>query len=293
MTLILTVATEKAVVQAADRRLTLSDGRVFTDETMKQILVLCASSYFVISYTGLAKLGSRRTDLAIVEHLADIGAGSLGLNEICESLKSFLKRSMQEMRHVSRPWRKLTLVLAGFGVPGPFVTMISNFESWRPPVHLAEAEDDFQSEFFGLRVKEQKKGKFVGVHGASAAITDRINFRLRHYYKKDYWHEASTKNIADTLVSIIREAAQTPGTGKLIGSDCIVSVVPPDPNYDAITADYSLGRKAVRSMPHMISPSMAVQQVEIRGRGPVSVGFATSWRVGEEVDLLDDEKNSK
>lgn len=62
MTLILTVATDRKVIQASDRLATLPDGTVHNDKANKTVAVTCQEGQFSISFTGAAYIDGKSTD---------------------------------------------------------------------------------------------------------------------------------------------------------------------------------------------------------------------------------------
>ncbi|HUQ63853.1 MAG TPA: hypothetical protein VM121_08870 [Acidimicrobiales bacterium] len=93
MTLVLTVVSQRYVVQASDRRLTGLDGSLFED-TANKALIYCSFASFAL--TGLATIGNRRT-----EHLM-LSALSQG-HDLQEAMAVLGKRATAAFRQLQFP----------------------------------------------------------------------------------------------------------------------------------------------------------------------------------------------
>lgn len=105
MTLILSCLTPKYIVQVSDRRLTWPDGRVF-DETANKAIVFHGRA--AIAYTGIALIGSQRTDEWIADQILDC----TGVQDAIDTLKAALDERIVQL---SAPNRGLTVCLDLWG----------------------------------------------------------------------------------------------------------------------------------------------------------------------------------
>jgi hypothetical protein len=105
MTLILSCLTPKYIVQVSDRRLTWPDGRVADDAANKAIVFHGRACF---AYTGIAQIGSQRTD----EWIADQLLRCSGIQNAIDSLKRALDKRVVQL---PAPNRQLTVVIDLWG----------------------------------------------------------------------------------------------------------------------------------------------------------------------------------
>src|SRR5258708_6773944 len=157
MTLILSLATPEFLVQVADRRLSLMypNGRfvVNKEEVVKQTL-FC--NRMIFAYTGLANIGSLKTDVRLAHKL-----GELPTESVDEAITHLRDRATEAFRSIYHPPRIKIHAFVGLGWTrlsddGPFLpTMcrISNFHDEDGKL-LSQARDEFTT---GYRVYEPPK----------------------------------------------------------------------------------------------------------------------------------------
>lgn len=109
MTLILSCLTPKYIVQVSDRRLTWPDGRVADDSAIKAIVF---HGRACIAYTGIAQIGSQRTDEWIANHLLH----QAGFQQAIDHLKAALDSEIHKLR---APNRYLSVVIDLWGTQIP------------------------------------------------------------------------------------------------------------------------------------------------------------------------------
>jgi hypothetical protein len=150
MTLVITAATSRFVVQVSDRRLTYPDGCIYDDEANKAVVLQCRNAKLSMAYTGLGCVGSMRTDEWLVDVLANAGAGHKPMEEVIELLT---QSATIEFARLSAPLeqKRLALVLAGWylrekDVLNPVVWSVSNFEGTRWE-SLPKAKPVFEARF--------------------------------------------------------------------------------------------------------------------------------------------------
>lgn len=86
MTLIITALADDAVVQVSDRRLTLADGSIFSEDATKAICIACSDARVSLAYTGLARIGMTPTDHWLMELLTEGRAANKTFPELLEAL---------------------------------------------------------------------------------------------------------------------------------------------------------------------------------------------------------------
>lgn len=109
MTLILSCLTPEYIVQVSDRRLTMPNGEIFDDSANKAIVFL---GHACIAYTGIAAIGSQRTDEWITNQLV----GQPSLEQAINRLKDALNQTIPRLRV---PNKHLTVVIDWWGMPTP------------------------------------------------------------------------------------------------------------------------------------------------------------------------------
>jgi hypothetical protein len=151
MTLILSLATPWYVIQVADRRLVWSDTWRIADDAANKVVQFCNQMAF--SYTGLAELGGRKTDVWLTEQLVTLSSKDPDV-----VLKHIADRATEAVRKIPYPTRKKFHAFVGIGwttEPSkpcrPLICEVTNFRSPDPEAKmLTEAQDRFvvcQSEF--------------------------------------------------------------------------------------------------------------------------------------------------
>jgi hypothetical protein len=139
VTLIVVGGCPAFIVQVSDRRLTWSDGRAPEEEECKAIHLRLPAADFLIGYTGLAKIGSKRTSDVIMEILVDAAAASgYDANRLFETLADELSGMFGSwpIRSLTSAQRRLTVMATGFiyrdlqTIPGPFQVLLTNYQDW-------------------------------------------------------------------------------------------------------------------------------------------------------------------
>ncbi|MDO8683870.1 MAG: hypothetical protein Q7N50_10360, partial [Armatimonadota bacterium] len=100
VTLILTCLTHEQIVQVSDRRLTTMDGKPKCDAANKAIVYAPAAAF---SYTGIAQIGSKRTDEWIMDQLT----GSQQIGDVLDGLQNALNNTVPKLHY---PYKGLAIV---------------------------------------------------------------------------------------------------------------------------------------------------------------------------------------
>lgn len=255
MTLIITALSENAVFQVSDRRLTRTNGSLYDDLAIKAICVSCVDASFCIAYTGLAQIGSCRTDEWVTDYLASIKAGELGFTELLDSLQKHVASTFRGLRNLGRI-RGITFVIAGFGRPGPFMGLLSNVEdgngNW-----LRDIDDNFRARFYFRNDKPMRKLDLVinGREKATETLDKAIQKIRQRYLGK------SQEKVMAVLVQLIREAAGHPKGGYMIGRNCMGVMVNPTGCFSC--QDYPENDSPQQYMPHIILRGASYKDIKI------------------------------
>lgn len=111
MTLIITALAKNKVVQASDRRLTRLDGSLFDDQANKVICVRCNNAMFSVAYTGIARIGGKRTDEWIADYFDAVP--DIALKPIHEIRRELTDYATATFARHQKPMF-LDVVMAGF-----------------------------------------------------------------------------------------------------------------------------------------------------------------------------------
>ena len=123
MTIILTCSTIEYIAQVSDRRLTFKDGKPPNDNANKAIAFKYDN---VFAYTGIAKIGTKRTDLWI----ADILEQHFTLEEALQAIQCKANKDIQRLPYSEK---RLAVICACFASTEPYaphmptIVVISNF----------------------------------------------------------------------------------------------------------------------------------------------------------------------
>ena len=256
MTLIITALADDAVVQVSDRRLTLADGTVFSENANKAICVDCADSRVSVAYTGLARIDTTPTDHWLVDLLTDISAAKKSFPDVVAAVAERATERFRALRHL-RDRRGLSLVFAGFGPPGAVMALVSNQEDssgqWLPAV-----SDRFESGFW-LRDEHVMRKLDLMVSGAEAAVTPALTDAIERIRSR--FLDRSPEERVNVLVDVLRRAAKHPHHGWLIGEDCMGVIVANDGGF--MSTYHSETSTAVSYMPHYVGSGMSARDVWI------------------------------
>jgi hypothetical protein len=262
MTLILTAATGFGVYQASDRRLTRPDGSLFDDESNKAICVRCRNAGFVIGYTGLAFIGSVSTDVWLVEMLARIRAGLMGINDISVALREELTDAFRRIA-VPVQHRGLTLVMAGFhGRSIPVIAYISNLKN--PD---GSASDTVLDRFHKMAIRPgpgstRETYILIDVQGILPAVTKPIARQFSKLVKKKFFHKSDQETVREKLVSLLRACAGTVEARNLVGKSCMSVAI--DARSGITSSAYHPTRSSPKSYaPHFVGPDSSVWNVRM------------------------------
>jgi hypothetical protein len=129
MTLVLTCLTQEHIVQVADRRLTLSSGALYDDDTNKAVFY---GGRVAVAYTGLAQMEGKPTAEWIGWCMKDASKTEEAMGLVAKRAERYLSgANVQDKRFavVATGWA----TLRGAAPIRPFMCVVSNFmnEEWK------------------------------------------------------------------------------------------------------------------------------------------------------------------
>lgn len=256
MTLIITALAEDAVVQVSDRRLTLPDGTVYSEQANKAICFDCADAHVSLAYTGLARIGTTPTDQWLVDLLTDNSLAHEPFPKAVDAVARLATERFQKLRNLGDR-RRLSLVFGGFGPLGPLVALVSNFEdgsgSWLPDV-----ADTFAAHFW-LRNNSSMRKLDLMISGAEAAVTHELISTIERIRKR--FLAKSPEERINVFVQVLRGAAADPEHGWLIGTECMGVIVCPHEGFQATY--HPSGDISLAYMPNYVQPGMSARDIWI------------------------------
>lgn len=262
MTLIVTALAEDAIVQVSDRRLIYPDGTIYSDNETKAVCVKCSDAIFSIAYTGLARLGLQRTARAtghwLVDFFSESGKLQMRYPELIKQLKAYSTASFGTLCHLNNG---ITIVLAGFGPPGPFITTLSNQEDsqgrWLDSVSNTFSLGGFFRNDAPLRKLD------IMINGAEKAITSNLSNSIQKI-RKHFFSLVPEKRVS-VLVQLIRLASENGKSGQAIGKDCMSVIV--KPNQGFVANYHPENSSAISYIPHFVTEGVVYRDLWISTDG--------------------------
>ncbi len=253
VTLILTLVDKNKMVQVSDRRLTKFNGEVHNDNVNKAVCIGMSHLHFAVAYTGLAYIGSarteNRTDYWLLEHLGSITRNKRPTVEnIC---RSFSEQATRTLSHLPGTFKPLEVVLAGYDlnnrgfratisnmkvneegfvevVRKRFVSDVRWFYPWspKPELYVAGVVPAFQANDPVARALKTCRDKVV-------------------QYLKVNHEKLTEERVSETLSWLTRAAHTHKDYGHLVGRDCLsVVAFPRAPRRSALMQqDFGVPKK--------------------------------------------------
>ncbi len=241
MTLILSCATQKYVVQVADRRLTIIGGKGkghVVDDNSNKSLLFCGRMTF--GYTGLAHINGEKTDRWLTRILAESKCGSL--SDACKCITDRATEYFNRMR-IPQLYKRHAFVGVGW-------TRRSNEESFQPIVcqisnaidssghWIKQANDKFELRY--SIVKESDRfGLLSAGHEFKGPHRDIVIRKLNECIEKD----EDPYSIMEILADAIRTVATYDPT---VGESLLAVSIPKDRAGDKVIL-------AIAAPPHKTS----------------------------------------
>lgn len=223
MTLILTCITPREIVQVSDTRLSFPDGSVHDDHAVKTTL-LCGRH--LLAYTGLACLGTERTDMVLAS------AAAKG-DDIDQSLDAVRVEASRAIRASRATTKGLQILSAGWARRGdgpfePLVVEMSNLTDgrWDKPVQPALTE----------------RGGFITfsrpfhLHVMGQPLPNPTGIWLMRTLRRSIEHGVGPRTIGYLMAAAIRTVA---ARNRMVGGNLLISSLPRDamPADDIFTLD--------------------------------------------------------
>jgi hypothetical protein len=224
MTLTVSLVSRMLSVQVSDRRMSAPGGRLVNDRANKAIVVACADALFSITFAGWGVIGRKRVDLALAEHLNDLGATELHMEDVV----SLIAQKAAEMFAVLRPdERHHGFTIAGYQTANsksePRLLTLTNLTNGG---FAAPALDRFERRDYHRR---DEALLMLATGSGAAAITrgdrTRLEARLRTVFARGALTHTSISDIERGIVTLVRSAAdRARGT---VGKDCMSIAITP------------------------------------------------------------------
>ena len=285
MTLNVTLANHRFVIQVSDRRLTVG-GCPFDDDANKAAILVCRNAVMSITYTGLGYFGELPVDDWIVELLDQNNAARRDVGFAVSLLRQAAAQTFPELPPQDRKVGH-TFLLAGWQLHKkrqvPYVWLISNCEDKRGRL-IEPPAGHFRARYFrpekGAEAESLSLALITGMEPAVAPGTaERLGELSRSTMEPDA--------LRDEAVSVIRKAADHPDYGRYIRRNCL-SVVLPQPGTSQITAEYlPAGLGPVAYTPQVITPGIVLRSSEVLGGG----NWILHWG-GRELEIRGAAKES-
>jgi hypothetical protein len=160
-----------------------------------------------------------------------------------------LTREFTKFRDLPDAQKRLTVAVAGFGPPGPFMATVSNQEDDCGTM-LASVAERFRVSWIFRNERKMKRLDLV-FHGAEAAIDEDLKKAIAKVRRALFLK--SGNSIASALVALVRHAAKHPKYGHLISPNCI-SMIHANGWYQIECDDHIVGKRRKTHLPHFVSP---------------------------------------
>ena len=216
MTLIVSCITRDCAFQVADRRLILSTGGVFDDDSNKMTLF---DGRIAFSYTGLASLEGKRTDLWLTNLLRRPECSSA--DKALHILKSAAAYAAGKIA-LPKELKRIAFVGIGWSIPAgqkrtvPLICRVSNFHSQDGTV-LSSGSDEFRHDICFPR-RNLPYALITTGHALPDTVALKCHWLLRHHVKIRSAHAQLLK----ILVRAVRETAEENEAG---GKDLLSVIV--------------------------------------------------------------------
>jgi hypothetical protein len=255
MTLIITAVTRDNAFQVADTKLTKLDGSFFDDNLVKTTIVHCYDAKLIISYTGLATIDGKRTDIWLAKQLREAKAWEKVFVEVVEILRESLTQALTKNKSLGL--YGLSVVISGLGnspegIRQPAIAFISNMEQPIPKSNSFKGASP-QGRIFDKYFFDTGKNftTYISVHGAVGpkiainGIRKKIQNELLGIKSQD-----ELINVMDRLVAMLRLQRKDIRIGHLIGNDCTATVIKSD--FNSLSRFYT-NDKTIKRFPNIVS----------------------------------------
>lgn len=217
MTLILGALTPEYVVVGADRRIS-DNGRCIDDESTKLTVLVTPDARTVIAYTGIAQLGSVKTEIWIIEAIRQAQSLTPDLHSILEDLRTKAETTIGQLAKVNPPDIRLTLLVAGM----TYQDSGAEAKAWKITNWEHTPDGAITKEFQLITYSPTNpNGTLYISTGNSKAVKDVDVGTLEEMLRLRKPAVGVEKKIHD----IIRNASLSPYSGNTIGPQCNTCIV--------------------------------------------------------------------
>jgi len=239
MTLILAYINPDFAIIAADRRVALSNGRLVDDTFTKTAIIY---NRFLVSFTGLAKLGSQHAMEWFVYTAAK--HRDFNLNKIADEATAKVKQL-----NVSKKYARLAFMCMGYSQEDRIsYRLITNMHA-QDGKELAFAEEAFRVLYYNPEVRSTIETLGWPI---PAAINRNMRERLRKIHKQNLPTE---KRVIDILAGTIAKSS-----GEFISKTSLITVLrrKGGGSFSVVTPGAKLGQTVDIASPYVLFPSGAV-----------------------------------
>jgi hypothetical protein len=268
MTLILSCLTPEYIIQVSDRKLTYPDGTVFDETANKAIVFHNRAS---IAYTGIAMIGSQRTD----EWITDQIKHCTGVQDAITTLKKALDERIVQLAAPNR-WLTVCFDLWGTQDPGqpdrPWSVALSN--QIDPKTKKRPAQPLATFEQFNQTLPSGKSHAFLplGEHLDTKIYKELVRNLVRVKRDKE---DPAALTTPETMSRFMRDAVlATANWSKYVGSNVMTTVLY---NYELETNQDKSNMymfhpdpksEAIHYAPTVITPHVAIQGLRMYSGPP-------------------------
>lgn len=246
VTLILTLVDKNKIVQVSDRQLTRLDGKGHLYNVNKAVCVGMSHVHFSAAYTGLAHMGSTRTENRIDYWLLDqLGSitrdGRPTVEKICSVLGERAADALSKLR--GDGFKGLEVVLAGYDRKNiTFSATVSNMK-FNSEGFFVDLREHFVSDVRWFHSWSPRPQLYVIGNLPAFQASDPTANALKNCrdkvveYLKANGAKLTEERVAEALVWLIRAARTHKDHGYRIGRDCLsVVAFPREPRRRALLA---------------------------------------------------------
>jgi hypothetical protein len=272
MSLNVTIASNRFVIQVDDLRLsqpvTCNRFKLYTDYAVKTTVVACLDAFIVCSYHGIGEYNNLRTDHWLIDTLIDIGADTLGLQDLCRKLRPRVECWYSNLRKKIDTDAAHSFIMSGYMNGSiPIVVLLSNYERFaKQELRAVSASEDFHTSAAVVR-KGDPSSYALHIGGRSDKVRESDVELLR---KLVQLQGANEKDILAVAVRTVRNAAKKTS---LISSHCMSVLM--HPNNRVAEAGYWKASKMTEFMPNFVGSVVIKNPVFYTGEGvpPFQIRF--------------------
>ena len=216
MTVVVTCLTHDYIVQAADRRLTNSNGTLYDDDTNKAVFY-CGR--VAVAYAGPAQIEGKPTAEWLALQMKDASKIESAMNQVAQRADYHFKRRKGGHRKfivVATGWA----TLRGAQPPLPYVSVASNFmtDSWEWEVSASER--------MVVRSKFLPKDSPFFVFAAEQSLTAQEEARLSNFVNRVIRSKEPAIPLARLLSDVVQSMAKgSDPRAKMVGKGMIIQLL--------------------------------------------------------------------